>query len=108
MKHYYRNPKTEELIIWDSEKDEILIVEKIRNIQVFLEDDLLCPVGENEKGMADSGVRKRMNGIKIPKEVEDKIIEKKKSGIGATEISREFGISLTSVYAILKRNKKVE
>lgn len=105
MLSYYRNPKTEDLIIWDSEENEVFIIEKIRKVRAFVEKDLFSPTGDDGKPTIHRKIRGGKKGKRKDKLTPEKIseIRRLKSEMKSTrEISEELGISVAAVYKYLK------
>lgn len=112
MLHYYRNPKTENLIIWDSEKNSLLILGRIEKVQVFLEDDILHPskkddgqvVGTSGDMMSHFKPQKKIKTgpKKISDEKIERIKEMKEEGATIKEIIKEVGVSAMTVYKYSK------
>ena len=108
MKFYYRNPKTEDLMIFDSEENELFIVEKIKEVRAFIEKDLLYPRKStdidraNEPKYEDDRVvkkyQRRGHRAVITPEMIETIKQQKKEGISGYKIAKELGISASSVY----------
>lgn len=109
MKNYYRNPKTQDLIIYDSITNEIFILEKIKNIQVFLEDDLLHPIKKNDDQIIASSIqpikkRAKPRRAKITSRTIEQIEQKRQQGLPNSQIAKELGIAITTLYKYLKLN----
>lgn len=112
MLQYYRNPKTEELIIWDSNENNIVILGRVKKIQVFLEDDILHPSKKNDDQVVgdqsyfgEQAVKKTPNkkrkGKHLSLEEIKKIKEMKKEGATIKEITEEVGVSSRTIYNYL-------
>ena len=109
MKNYYRNPKTQDLIIYDSITNEIFILEKIKNIQVFLEDDLLHPIKKNDDQIIASSIKPitkkpKPHKAKITPHTIEQIKQKRQQGLPNSQIANELGIAMTTLYKYLRLN----
>lgn len=109
MKQYYRNPKTEELIIWDGNDNSLLFLEKIRSIQFFTERDLLKPDHRDDNQITGSIERKKYtlkSKKKKRKEITEEMVatinERHEAGVPIKDIALEFDISISSVWNKLK------
>ncbi len=109
MLQYYRNPKTENLIIWDSEENSLLILGRIEKVQLFLEDDLLHPSKKNDDQIVGNQSyfgketpNKKRDSKQISPEQIERIKEMKEDGATMKEIIKEVGVSQMTVYKYLK------
>ena len=99
MYYYYQNPKTRDLIIFDSEDSEVLILTRMTNVRVFKDND---PI--------DDYIQEKIGAHhKILDDVKSKVVEMKAAGRPVKEIIKEFNISKASIFAICKEGawKKV-
>jgi len=96
---YYQNPKTRDLIIYDSEENEAIVLTRMVNIRVFKDNDPIDDYLQEKFG----------THRKISDEIKTKVVEAKASGKTIKEIIKEFNISKASIFAICKEGawKKV-
>ena|SRR3990167_5699830 len=112
MIYYFRNPKTENLIILDTNTNEILILEAIKQVRFFTEKDLLYPrkntdieLETEQKWEDDPAVQEyqRKGRQAITPEKIERIKQMKKDGFSATKIATALSISISSVWKQLKK-----
>ena len=118
MIFYYRNPRTEDLIIVDSNEDEVLVLEKIKTVKVFTTRELSSPQKEDPiEKITQVPLREEpsMRGVKrspkkwgkIPPEVRIRVRQLSSEGISGAEIAKQVGISPSGVYKIINEKKDV-
>lgn len=107
MISYYHNPRTEDLIIWDPEEDEIFIIERIKNIKVFTEKEI--EMGDDGRRGKSASRRKsarpktKSGRTRITPEVISEIKRLRSELKSGREISEELGISEGAVWKYLKK-----
>ncbi len=107
MISYYHNPKTEDLLIWDPESEEIFIIEKIKNIRVFTKGEITMGDGGDRAGGGPKrkivSSRTKSGRVRITPELIAKIKQMKSELKSIKEIAEELGISPMSVWKYSKK-----
>lgn len=106
MIYYYLNPKTQDLIIYDTNDGEIFIVERIEKVRVMTRGDIqLGDFGKEEReeirrgGQTQKGRGKRR---KLTPETIEKIEELSAEGKSGSKIAKELGLSPACIYKYLR------
>jgi DNA invertase Pin-like site-specific DNA recombinase len=114
MLHYYINPKTCDLVIFDTNSHELFITERVTKVQVMTTMDFLHgSPAEDENGMprsreAKSWSNARKKGSRsrwTPQEI-NKVIDRKEAGERAKAIADGYGVTEAAIYQILKKGRQ--
>ncbi|MCX6761025.1 MAG: helix-turn-helix domain-containing protein [Candidatus Nealsonbacteria bacterium] len=105
MKVHYYDPRTQDLVIYDHDTAEISILERIKNIRVFVEKDVQYGDMEQERTVNVSAKLRQAKTKKLNKFTPEKIEELKRlkaEGKTNKELSEHFGVSVPTIWNRLK------
>ena len=92
MFYYYQNPKTRDLIIFDSEDSEVLVLSRMTKVRMF-----------DDREPIDDYLQEKFGKRKvITAEVKTEVIKLKTEGKTIKEIGKIIGISKASICTICK------
>jgi hypothetical protein len=106
MIQYYHNPKTDDLIIYDSEEKDIFVIERIKSVRVATGGDIAMGDAGKERELYHD----RKNKLEKPKGRKNKLSPEKIAQIrrlrsemkSGREIAEEVGVSEPAVWKYLK------
>lgn len=126
MIYYYRNPKTEALILFDADDNSMLVLERIKSVRVFVEKDLESP--RQTAGTIDGADGREEEPTNFPVDVtmpkqkkvrrsrtaaiSPSVVEKMRllhaQGKTIGDIAEQMGLKYQAVYAMLRKYEALE